>query len=215
MGPDFRVLVAKARKSAQAYWKIYGEYPSTRVMVGEIATVMQDATQSGCVILDEQVLTFMSDLTSLRCCAEVFDHSEFHFLSQVMTTRKDTLCTKLILPVPSGRGKLVRSERTRSTQRLSLKNGLSFSLFLMPLLPLRVLTHREYRYNDDLSLEDAIHTALLTLKEGFEGVMDEKTIELGIISTQPTDETFNTVGHGTGLKGSPGFRKLTEQEVAE
>lgn len=47
MGPDFRVLVAKARKSAQAYWKIYGEYPSTRVMVGEIATVMQDATQSG------------------------------------------------------------------------------------------------------------------------------------------------------------------------
>jgi 20S proteasome subunit alpha 2 len=51
MGPDFRVLVAKARKSAQAYWKIYGEYPSTRVMVGEIATVMQDATQSGCVWL--------------------------------------------------------------------------------------------------------------------------------------------------------------------
>lgn len=47
MGPDFRVLVAKARKSAQAYWKIYGEYPSTRVMVGEIATVMQEATQSG------------------------------------------------------------------------------------------------------------------------------------------------------------------------
>jgi 20S proteasome subunit alpha 2 len=49
MGPDFRVLVAKARKSAQAYWKIYGEYPSTRVMVGEIAMVMQDATQSGWV----------------------------------------------------------------------------------------------------------------------------------------------------------------------
>ena len=49
MGPDFRVLVAKARKSAQAYWKIYGEYPSTRVLVGEIATVMQEATQSGSV----------------------------------------------------------------------------------------------------------------------------------------------------------------------
>lgn len=47
MGPDYRVLVAKARKSAQAYWKIYGEYPSTRVLVQEIATVMQDATQSG------------------------------------------------------------------------------------------------------------------------------------------------------------------------
>lgn len=50
MGPDFRVLVAKARKTAQAYWKVYGEYPPTRVLTQEIATVMQEATQSGCVI---------------------------------------------------------------------------------------------------------------------------------------------------------------------
>jgi hypothetical protein len=27
----------------------------------------------------------------------------------------------------------------------------------------------EKRYNDDIELEDAIHTAILTLKEGFEG----------------------------------------------
>lgn len=47
MGPDFRVLIAKARKSAQAYWKIYGEYPPTRVLTQEIATVMQQSTQSG------------------------------------------------------------------------------------------------------------------------------------------------------------------------
>lgn len=51
MGPDFRVLVAKARKSAQAYWKIYGEYPTTRVLVQELAQVMQEATQSGWVNL--------------------------------------------------------------------------------------------------------------------------------------------------------------------
>lgn len=50
MGPDFRVLIAKARKSAQAYWKIYGEYPPTRVLTQEIATVMQQATQSGYVL---------------------------------------------------------------------------------------------------------------------------------------------------------------------
>lgn len=71
------------------------------------------------------------------------------------------------------------------------------------------------RYNDDLSLEDAIHTALLTLKEGFEGVMDEKTIEIGVITTSPTEEGVVSVGHGTGLKGQPGFRKLSEAEVAE
>ncbi len=49
MGPDFRILISKARKSAQAYWKIYGEYPPTRVLTQELATVMQQATQSGCV----------------------------------------------------------------------------------------------------------------------------------------------------------------------
>lgn len=71
------------------------------------------------------------------------------------------------------------------------------------------------RYNDDLSLEDAIHTALLTLKEGFEGVMTEKTIQLGIISTADFGEEQLGGGHGTGAKGTPGFRKLTEAEVAE
>ena len=47
MGPDFRVLIAKARQSAQAYWKIYNEYPPTKVLTQEIATIMQKATQSG------------------------------------------------------------------------------------------------------------------------------------------------------------------------
>lgn len=49
MGPDFRVLVARARKSAQAYWKMYGEYPPTRVLTQELANIMQQATHSGCV----------------------------------------------------------------------------------------------------------------------------------------------------------------------
>jgi 20S proteasome subunit alpha 2 len=47
MGPDYRVLVAKARKSAQAYWKVFGEYPTTRVLTQEVAGIMQKATQSG------------------------------------------------------------------------------------------------------------------------------------------------------------------------
>ena len=32
-----------------------------------------------------------------------------------------------------------------------------------------------------MELEDAIHTALLTLREGFEGEMNGKNVELGII----------------------------------
>jgi 20S proteasome subunit alpha 2 len=47
MGPDFRVLVTKARKIAQAYWKVYGEYPPTKVLVSDVAAVMQKATQQG------------------------------------------------------------------------------------------------------------------------------------------------------------------------
>ena len=37
-----------------------------------------------------------------------------------------------------------------------------------------------FRYSEDLELEDAVHTAILTLKEGFEGQMTEDNIEIGI-----------------------------------
>ena len=39
----------------------------------------------------------------------------------------------------------------------------------------------EKRYNDDVELDDAIHTALLTMREGFEGEMTEHTIEVGVV----------------------------------
>jgi 20S proteasome subunit alpha 2 len=38
----------------------------------------------------------------------------------------------------------------------------------------------EKRYNESMELEDAIHTAILTLKEGYEGEMNEHNIEIGI-----------------------------------
>jgi len=47
MGPDARVLVAKARKSAQVYKRTYGEYPPVAMLVKEVAAVMQEYTQSG------------------------------------------------------------------------------------------------------------------------------------------------------------------------
>jgi 20S proteasome subunit alpha 2 len=39
-------------------------------------------------------------------------------------------------------------------------------------------TFLEKRYRKDMELEDAIHTAMLTLKEGFEGEMTNKNIEM-------------------------------------
>ena len=47
MGPDARLLVAKARKSAQQYLQVYREYPTTLQLVREVAAVMQEYTQSG------------------------------------------------------------------------------------------------------------------------------------------------------------------------
>ena len=56
----------------------------------------------------------------------------------------------------------------------------------------------EKRYEDDLELEDAIQIALLTMKEGFEGEMNEKNIEIGVVSADDGK-----------------FRILTEQEVKD
>jgi 20S proteasome subunit alpha 2 len=56
--------------------------------------------------------------------------------------------------------------------KLSWKNGIWS----------RLLTNK-FRYNDDIELEDAIHTAILTLKEGFEGEMTENNIEVGIVDS--------------------------------
>jgi len=43
----------------------------------------------------------------------------------------------------------------------------------------------EKRYNEDILLEDAIATAILTLKENFEGGMTADNIEIGIIEDCP------------------------------
>ncbi|KAG1775585.1 nucleophile aminohydrolase [Suillus placidus] len=162
MGPDFRVLIARARKSAQAYWKIYGEYPPTKVLTQEIATVMQKATQSG------GVRPF-----GVSLLVAGWDTNRGPSLYQVD---------------PSG---------------AIGKNMVNAKTFL------------EKRYNDDISLEDAIHTALLTLKEGFEGQMTEKTIEIGVV-TVPTLEELEAgkIGGETG-RPKPTFRKLSEEEVRD
>lgn len=48
MGPDYRVLTDKARKVSHTdYKRIYNEYPPTRILVQDVAKVMQEATQSG------------------------------------------------------------------------------------------------------------------------------------------------------------------------
>merc|ERR1712118_243686 len=40
------------------------------------------------------------------------------------------------------------------------------------------------RYSEEMELEDAIHVAILTLKEGIEGAVTADSIEIGVISSE-------------------------------
>lgn len=48
----------------------------------------------------------------------------------------------------------------------------------------------EKRFADDLDIEDAIHTAILTLKDSFEGELTYKNIEIGVIRTADPNKEF-------------------------
>jgi 20S proteasome subunit alpha 2 len=45
-------------------------------------------------------------------------------------------------------------------------------------------TFLEKRYSEEMELEDAVHTALLTLREGFEGEMTKDNIEVAVVSAR-------------------------------
>ncbi|KAF9947591.1 Proteasome subunit alpha type-2 [Mortierella alpina] len=162
MGPDYRVLVNKARKAAQAYKRVYMEEPPTAILVKEVAGVMQEFTQSG------GVRPFGVSLLIAG-----FDESG-PMLYQVD---------------PSG------SYWPWKATAIG-KNMVNAKTFL------------EKRYNEDIELEDAIHTAILTLKEGFEGQMTENTIEIGII-------TGVVATKDDGAAVLPEFRKLSPNEVKD
>ena len=58
----------------------------------------------------------------------------------------------------------------------------------------------EKRYSDDLDIEEAIHTAILTLKDSFEGELTEKNIEIGVIRDSDPNKAF---------------KKLTQSEIKD
>lgn len=49
----------------------------------------------------------------------------------------------------------------------------------------------EKRYKDDFDRDEAIHTALLALKDGFEGTMSNKNIEIAYVDT--SDSKFKVL----------------------
>eukprot|EP01104_Vermistella_antarctica_P004620 TRINITY_DN1503_c0_g1_i1.p1 TRINITY_DN1503_c0_g1~~TRINITY_DN1503_c0_g1_i1.p1 ORF type:complete len:235 (+),score=65.90 TRINITY_DN1503_c0_g1_i1:132-836(+) len=139
MGPDFRVLLSKGRKAAQSYNRKYRDHIPVEQLVRELASIMQDFTQSG------GVRPF-----GVSLLVGGVDEQEGAQLYQVDPSGSYWAWKAAAI------GKHMVSGRT----------------FL------------EKRYKEDMDIEDAIHTAILTLKEGFEGQMSEKNIEIGIVGKE-------------------------------
>ncbi|ORZ33078.1 putative proteasome subunit alpha type-2 [Catenaria anguillulae PL171] len=81
---------------------------------------------------------------------------------------------------------------------------------------LNAKTFLEKRFSDTLELDDAIHTAILTLKEGIEGQLNENSLEIGII-TMDHDVGVGVEAHPSAEKevGAMRFRKLLPHQVRD
>jgi len=135
MGPDFRVLTRRGQKEGQKYYLQYKDEIPVSQLVREVASVMQEFTQSGGVR---------------------------PFGVSLLIAGYDDDGPQLYQVDPSG------SYWAWKASAIG-KNSLDAKTFL------------EKRYDPEMELEDAIHTAILTLKEGFEGSINENNVEIGIV----------------------------------
>jgi len=136
MGPDSRVLIRKGRKKAQKYFRTYHDPIPTAQLVRELASVMQEFTQSGGV-------------RPFGCSLLIAGYEESG--------------PQLYQVDPSGSYFAWKATAVGKNQN-------------------NAKTFLEKRYNDDMEIEDAINTAILTLKEGFEGELNENNVEIGVIT---------------------------------
>jgi 20S proteasome subunit alpha 2 len=169
MGPDYRVLVDKARKVTHTnYKRIYNEYPPTRILVQDVARVMQEATQSGGVRPYGVSLLIAGWDDGIEPETKAGEAAEPEAEKVAAASGKTGGILKggpsLYQVDPSG------SYFPWKATAIG-KSATSAKTFL------------EKRYTEGLELEDAIHIALLTLKETIEGEMNGETVEIGKHST--------------------------------
>ncbi|ETS77377.1 hypothetical protein G7054_g8032 [Neopestalotiopsis clavispora] len=200
MGPDYRVLVDKARKvSHSGYKRIYNEYPPTRILVQDVAREMQEATQSG------GVRPYGVSLLIAGWDEGIMPDEEALVQGEIIDAdgNKKKISSKTG-GIHKGGPMLYQVDPSGSYFPWKAtaigKSATSAKTFL------------EKRYTEGLELEDAVHIALLTLKETIEGEMNGDTIEIGIVGP-PADHLLGV----EGVEGATGprFRKLTSQEIED
>ena len=173
MGPDYRVLVDKARKASHTnYKRIYNEYPPTRILVQDVARVVQEATQSGGVRPYGVSLLIAG-----------WDEGVEPLDEQEKRKKKEGGEVTATGGILKGGPSLYQVDPSGSYYPWKAtaigKHATSAKTFL------------EKRYTEGLELEDAIHIALLTLKESIEGEMNGDTVEIG---RKPTFFFFKALG---------------------
>lgn len=152
MGPDYRLLVKQARKMAQQYYLVYNEPIPTVQLVQRVAAVMQEYTQSGGV-RPFGVSLLICGWDNNRPYLFQCDPSGAYFAWKATAMGKNFINGKTFL------------EKRYIIIFLSMKQCSSVII---------------YSYSEELELDDAVHTAILTLKESFEGQMTADNIEVGI-----------------------------------
>ncbi|KIZ02631.1 20S proteasome subunit alpha 2 [Monoraphidium neglectum] len=157
MGPDYRVLVRKARKTAQQYFRLYQEHIPVAQLVREVAAVMQEFTQSGGV-RPFGVSLLLAGFDDNGPQLYQIDPSGSYFAWKASAIGKNMNNAKTFL-------------EKRYSDEVGL-GGLGGSI---------VVEAAGCGGGSSVGIEDAIHTALLTLKEGFEGQVSGNNIEVGII----------------------------------
>ncbi|KAF1351410.1 proteasome core particle subunit alpha 2 [Delphinella strobiligena] len=199
MGPDYRILVDKARKVSHTnYKRIYNEYPPTRILVQDVARVMQEATQSG------GVRPYGVSLLVAGWDDGIEPEQEVENIGSGATDGEKKAASGKTGGIKKGGPSLYQVDPSGSYFPWKAtaigKSATSAKTFL------------EKRYTEGLELEDAIHIALLTLKETIEGEMNGDTVEIGIIGP-PANHLLGYEGV-EGAQG-PRFRKLSPQEIED
>ena len=166
MGPDYRVLVDKARKvSHTGYKRIYNEYPPTRILVQDVARVMQEATQSG------GVRPYGVSLLIAGWDDGIEPESD-----EVVTGGADAHPDD---KKPSGKTGGILKGGPMLYQVDPSGSYFPWKATAIGKSATSAKTFLEKRYTEGLELEDAVHIALLTLKETIEGEMNGETVEIG------------------------------------
>ena len=172
MGPDYRVLVDKARKVSHTnYKRVYNEYPPTRILVQDVARVMQEATQSGGVRPYGVSLLIAGWDDGVEPTPEAKEEAKEADGEELETEAEKKKASGKTGGILKGGPSLYQVDPSGSYFPWKAtaigKSATSAKTFL------------EKRYRDDLELEDAVHIALLTLKETIEGEMNGETVEIG------------------------------------